>query len=267
MADHAVSAPVSSENPIWETWAKQDKELRVVTQHIWHVAQRLQISTGYSGLGVDDMIAIDKELSIKVKVKIQVQRLEDLNTMATELASAHLAPSDHNRGILDGSAQGSLQLARCDIGSQQQDLNAAIKRTAQGLLETPAVPLKRMRKLPRNKVGNHDVEALISASRPAAGRQALLQRPIPPNMRAVRYGYKKEFVHHCVATQHATYWDAEKPRILLPCQLTQDFSEYMGRNKNRFKEYVQVSHFPQTNGINCAMLPIKIWAPQPIQVY
>ena len=34
----------------------------------------------------------------------------------------------------------------------------------------------------------------------------------------------------------------------------------MGSNKNRFKEYVQVSHFPHTNGINCAMPPITyIW--------
>ena len=74
MADHAVSAPISSENQLWVTWAEQDADLRVLAQNIWHDAQRLQISTGYSG--VAEMIAIDDRLPLKVKVKIQVQTKE-----------------------------------------------------------------------------------------------------------------------------------------------------------------------------------------------
>ena len=78
MADHAVSAPISSEIPLWEKWAEQDTELRVVAQRIWHVTHRSKMATAYSG--VDNMIAIDEKLSLKVKVKLQLHRLEALNT-------------------------------------------------------------------------------------------------------------------------------------------------------------------------------------------
>jgi len=78
MADYAVSAPISSEIPLWEKWAEQDTELRVVAQRIWHVTHRSKMATAYSG--VDNMIAIDEKLSLKVKVKLQLHRLEALNT-------------------------------------------------------------------------------------------------------------------------------------------------------------------------------------------
>lgn len=108
MADHAVSAPISSEIPLWEKWAEQDTELRVLAQNIWHDAQRLKISTGYSG--VAEMIAIEEKLPLKVKVNIQVLRRNALETLATKLAPAS---AGHNRDILDGSGQGSHQQIFC----------------------------------------------------------------------------------------------------------------------------------------------------------
>ena len=51
MADHAVSAPISSEIPLWEKWAElwaeQDTELRVVAQRIWHVTHRSKMAAAY----------------------------------------------------------------------------------------------------------------------------------------------------------------------------------------------------------------------------
>ena len=44
-------------------------ELREVAQHIWQVAQRLKVDTGYTG--VDNMLAIEAQLSLKIKVKMQ----------------------------------------------------------------------------------------------------------------------------------------------------------------------------------------------------
>ena len=195
------------------------------------------------------MIAIEEKLPLEVKVKVQVQRRNALETLATKLAPAS---AGHNRDILDGSGQ----------GSHQQDRNAAMKRRASPSLTTPAPPPKKTRRPPRNKNGKADVQSLITASRPTV-RQALLQRPIPPNMRRVKYGYKTEFVHQCVATQHAAYWDADTPQILMPIHLTSNFSEYMGRNRIRFQQFMQGSseHFLHTNALNCATPPITyIWS-------
>ena len=189
MAAPAGSAPVSSSDPLWDTWAQQHMELREVAQHIWQVAQRLKVDPGYTG--VDNMLAIEAQLSLKIKVKVQVKRLEALKKLATQLdadLATKLASAEHyrdNRDILDGRGG----------GSQQRDLNAASKRTAQGPLATAGAataPPKR-RKLPKNKDRTQDVQGLITAARDAAARPVLVQRPIPPNMQRVRYGYKTAF--------------------------------------------------------------------------
>ena len=196
MAAPAGSAPVSSSDPIWDTWAQQDMELLEVAQHIWQVAQRLKVDPGYTG--VADMIAIDDRLSLKIKVKIQEKRLEVLNKLATRL-EADLASAGHNRDILDGRGG----------GSQQRDLNAASKRTAQGPLATAgaATAPKRHCKLQRNKDRTQDVQGLITAARDAAARPDLLQRPIPPNMRAVRFWhpYKVTIISQTLCLMNSGY--------------------------------------------------------------
>ena len=107
MAAPAGSAPVSSSDPLWDTWAQQHMELREVAQHIWQVAQRLKVDTGYTG--VAEMLAFEAHLSLKIKVKFQAKRLEALKKLATRL-DADLASAEHNRDnrdILDGRGGGS----------------------------------------------------------------------------------------------------------------------------------------------------------------
>ena len=98
----AGSTPPSSGNQLWDTWAAQDAELRVLAQRIWHVAQQSDFSTGYTG--VDNMLAINDNLPLSVKVKVQVQRLKALNDLDQLLASNVLASAGHNRDILAKSS-------------------------------------------------------------------------------------------------------------------------------------------------------------------
>ena len=252
MADPAGSAPASSGsgNPLWDNWFDQDEKLRVLAQRIWQVSQELEVTTGYTG--VAQMLEIDDKLPLSIKVRSQERRLKALQDLDTFLASKALASAGHNQDILDGRGG----------GSQQRDLNAASKRTAEGPLVSAAT-LKRPRKPPRNKDGNKDVQALITAARNAAARPDLVQRPIPPNMLRVQYGYKTAFVHYSVATQHEAFWDADEPQIFMPAQLTMIFSAYIRRNESdrQFLKFVKRGTFPHENAINCAKPPITyIWS-------
>ena len=151
----AGSAPPSSGNQLWDTWAEQDAELRVLAQRIWQVSQDLDVSTGYTG--VAQMLEIDDKLPLSVKVKSQVRRLNALKDLDKWLASKALASAGHNRDILDGRGG----------GSQQRDLNAASKRTAEGPLATAGLAPSQTpsaRELPRI------IQVLIHHFRPPSKR-------------------------------------------------------------------------------------------------
>jgi hypothetical protein len=82
MAEQEVPAPVSSKNPIWETYVQQGTELRAVAHRNWKASQKLGKPCGYTG--VEDMITITNNLSIppKVVLRLQAMRMTFLKALA-----------------------------------------------------------------------------------------------------------------------------------------------------------------------------------------
>jgi hypothetical protein len=64
---------------MYDTYYRQDKELRERAHRLWMRSQALNISIGYAG--VEGMIAIDDKLPLAVQVRIQETLLDLLHKM------------------------------------------------------------------------------------------------------------------------------------------------------------------------------------------
>jgi hypothetical protein len=126
-------------------------------------SQALNICIGYAAVG--GMIAIDDNLPLAIQVKIEKKRLDLLQKMDEELPG-------HTQRHLECLYGGAPQIT----GSQE------IAPSKRAPLPSASSNIQRIRKLPRNKLGETDVQALIKASWPTehCAQHALVQGPTPP---------------------------------------------------------------------------------------
>ena len=120
MAEHTQLA----DNEMYETYFRQEADLRKIAARIWDVAQALGRSTGYAG--VEAMVEIDKSVPLHFRISQQAMKLEALRSRAAELESElattqGASPAVLHHGRLAGGAQGPQ--ATSSNNKTPQDLN------------------------------------------------------------------------------------------------------------------------------------------------
>jgi hypothetical protein len=94
----------------------------------------------------------------------------------------------------------------------------------------------------------------------------LLQGPIPPSSRRVKFRYKSEFIQTCRRIQHDFYWTTDTPLILIPAAITQAFTRHVKEKRTYFDRYLNnewptIESFPHNSAINNALPHVTyIWS-------
>jgi len=248
---------VSSGNGLYDTYLRQDLDLRKLAHKIWMDSQASKVCIGYAA--VEGMIEIDMTLPIPIRVKQQAQRLEHLKQIHENLAGhTHGSGSLEGSGSLGCSAQGSFGRHGRDGGTPQMSVQsqqiAGSKRAPIASLQTRPPKVTVIRKLSRNKVGEPDVQKLITAARPAS-QQNIRQGLTPPSFSRVKFKYMSEFVRICIEIQHRSYWLTDTPLILTPAAIIKEFSQHMADHKEDFIMYIDgewpaIDKFPHKEALN-----------------
>jgi hypothetical protein len=161
-------------------------------------SQALNISIGY--VGVEGMIAINDKLPLQVQVKLQEKRLEFLQKMDEAIQR-------HTQG------RPMYGLECCYGGAPQITGSQEIARPKRAPSPPASFIIQRICKIPRNKLGETDVQALIKAFRPTEQCAQQDQEGLtPPSLSRVKFGYRSEFIHSIIITylhqndQNPTYF-------------------------------------------------------------